>query len=165
MQAYPQGSGLEQPVRPDGPAPPSVVTAVRLMYAGAVLSAIEVIISLVLVSNVRKALRNAYPHYSSTRIHTLEIADIVGVVVIGLIGIALWLLMARLNAAGRGWARIVATVLFGIDTLLLLASFRRLHTGLGIGIIFDLIGWLIGLGAVIFLWRRESTAYFQQPLS
>ena len=27
--------------------------------------------------------------------------------------------------------------------------------------VFAIVTWLVGLGAVIMLWRRESTAYFK----
>ena len=38
-------------------------------------------------------------------------------IVLGLVAAALWLWMARANGHGRSWARILATVLFGLATL------------------------------------------------
>ena len=38
-------------------------------------------------------------------------------VVVGLIGIALWIWMAQMNKRGRNWARITSTVFFALDTL------------------------------------------------
>ena len=30
-----------------------------------------------------------------------------------------------------------------------------------LGLVFPVLTWLIGLGAVVFLWRRESTEFFK----
>ena len=49
---------------------------------------------------------------------------------------------------------------FGIDTLDLLAVFRG--SAGAISAVFAIVTWLVGLGAVIMLWRRESTAYFKR---
>ena len=77
----------------------------------------------------------------------------------GLIGAALWLWMAQSCRAGKSWARIVSTVLFGIDTLSVIASFARVTNGAA-GRIFSIVIWLVGLAAIILLWQRESSAYF-----
>jgi hypothetical protein len=157
-QPYPAGGGADQlPGRP--PMPQSVVNAVKLMYAGAVISAIEVVITLTTIGSLKSAIVKAYPHYSAAKVHDLEVAGIAGIVVSGLIGIALWLVVARLNAAGRNWARIVAAVLFGINTIELISLFARPHAL--IGMLFAVLLWIIGLAAIVLLWRRESTAYFR----
>ena len=83
------------------------------------------------------------------------------VIVVGIIGVGLWVWMARMNLKGRNWARITGTVLFGIDTLLDLLGLVRGSTG-AISAVFAIVIWLVGLGAVIMLWRRESTAYFKR---
>jgi hypothetical protein len=80
------------------------------------------------------------------------------VVIEAVIAIGLWLWMARANAAGRNYARITGTVLFVVYTLFLLLDLRR--PSVGIGLIFAALVWLAGLGAVIMLWRRESSEYF-----
>jgi hypothetical protein len=45
--------------------------------------------------------------------------------------------------------------------LFLVLSLARPHASLGL--VFNLLVWLAGLGAVIMLWRSESSAYFSQP--
>jgi hypothetical protein len=157
-QPYPTAGGPE-PTQERPPLPQSVANAVKLMYAGAALSVIEIIISLATIHAVKRAIERAFPHYTTTRVHNLEVFDIALVVISGLIGVALWLLMARLNASGRSWARIVASVLFGIDTLELVSVFARPHAVLGL--LFAVLMWLVGLGAIILLWRKDSSAYFQ----
>ena len=80
------------------------------------------------------------------------------IVVVGIIGVGLWLWMARMNLKGRNWARITGTVFFGLNTLDLLGVFRSASA---VSAVFAIVTWLVGLGAVIMLWRRESTAYFK----
>jgi hypothetical protein len=50
-------------------------------------------------------------------------------------------------------------VFFGIDTLVMLLSFARPEVALDK--IYPLLVWLIGLGATIYLWRRDSSAFFK----
>jgi len=133
--------------------------AVRFMYAGAALSAIEIIIGLTTIGSLKSAIRSQYPHYTTSQIHTAEVAGVVVAVVIGAIAIGLWLWMAWANGRGRNWARIIATVLFAFNTVDLLTLVARPHSA--ISLVFALLVWLVGLGAIFFLWQRESTAYFQ----
>ena len=156
-QPYPSGS--QEPLPQAGGPPQPVRTAVLFMYAGAALSVIEIIIGAVTVGSLRSAIRSQYPNYSTSQIHAAEVAGVVAAVVIGAIAVGLWLWMAWANGRGRGWARIVATVLFALNTIDLLALVARPHSA--IGLLFAGLVWLAGLGAIFFLWQRESSAYFQ----
>ena len=156
-QPYPTSAQPSQPPQRQEP-PRSVQTAVKCMYAGAALSLISLIVGLTTVGSIKSAIQKAYPNDTSSQIHKIEVADIVIVVIIALIGIGLWIWMARANQAGHSYARIVGTVFFGIDTLLILANFARPHASLGL--VFSLLVWLAGLGAVLFLWHKESGPYF-----
>ena len=142
-----------------GPAPASVRRAVYLMYAGAVVYLISGIVGVV-------SLRNAgpgSPFYagsdgSSSGSGTGGGAIIATVLISILIPILLWLWMAWKCKAGRPWARIASTVLFGLGTLatlLALASTTGFWAPLGL-----IAGWLAGLGATILLWQRSSSWYF-----
>lgn len=145
-------------VRDQLPVPQSVLNAAKCMYTGAAVSAIEVIISLTTIGGLRSAIHHAYPHYSAAKVHTLEIEGVAGLVISGLLGVGLWVLVARLNLSGRHWARILASVLFGINTLELLTTFTRPSTLLGL--VFAVVLWVVGLAAIVFLWRRESSQFF-----
>src|SRR6266581_2792783 len=158
-QPYPSTGQPPEPQRPR--VPKSVQTAVKLMYAGAALSLIELIVGLTTIGSVKTAIRKAYPHYTSTQLHTAEVASIVLGVIVGLIAIGLWLWMARASGAGHNYARITGTVFFGLNTLFLLLSLARPHASLGL--VFNVLVWLVGLGAVIMLWRKESAPYFSRP--
>jgi len=157
-QPYPTG-GQGPVTPPQGPAPQPVFTAVRLMYAGAVLNAIEIILGLVTIGSLRSAIRVQYPKYSASQIHATEVATIAGGVVIGAIAIGLWLWMAWANGRGKSWARIVATVLFALNTIDLLVLIARPYSA--VSLVLNLLVWLAGLGAIFFLWQRQSSAYFQ----
>ena len=158
---YPStGAGGQLPETPVGAEPPrSVQTAVRLMYAGAIISGISFILGLVTIGSVRHTLEKDYPSYSATKISTLVNAEIAIVVVAGIIGVGLWLWMAWANKRGKNWARITGTVFFGLYTLDLV--FVAARSASGISTVFAIVTWLVGLGATIMLWRRDSTAYFK----
>jgi hypothetical protein len=70
----------------------------------------------------------------------------------------MWIWLAAANRAGKNWARITASVIFGLDTVLVLADLSRpepLLSRLG-----SLVIWLIGLGVIVPLWRRQSSDYY-----
>ena len=162
-QQYPT-SGYVQPPQPRPVAPSSIRTAVKLMYAGAVLSALSFIVGLATLGSLRQAIINASNKpLTATQLHAAEVAGVVVIVLAGLVGVSAWLWMAWKNGRGRSWARIVATVLFGLDTLSLLSAIFRPNTG-GTKIIGLLI-WLVGLGATIYLWRPDANLYFKQSES
>jgi len=156
---YPSSGQAPAPQRP--PMPNSVLTAVRLMYAGAALTFIELIVLLATVGSLKADIIRQYPHYTASQVHTAEVAYIIGAVVQAIVAVGLWLWMARASAAGRNYARITGTVFFGLNTLFLLLSLRAPHVG--VGLVFYVLVWLAGLGAVIMLWRSESAPYFSQP--
>jgi ABC-type transport system involved in cytochrome bd biosynthesis fused ATPase/permease subunit len=165
-QPYPTGSaGNVMPQR--GPQPSSLQNAVRLMYAGAALGALGVIFTLAFSGRIKSAVGTAARNanrtlksegkstLSASQIHSLETFTIEFLVAVLVIGVLLWVWMAWANGKGSGWARIVATVLFVLNTLYLVFAASRA----GITAIFVGLSWVIGLVAIILLWRRESTEY------
>jgi hypothetical protein len=157
VQPYPSSGKPVELQRP--PAPQSVANAVKLMYAGAAVSTISLVISLADISGTKAAIRKARPSLTATQVNQLNTFIITSAIVSGVLGIALWLWMARANNQGKNWARILSTVLFGLATLDLLSVFGQPKTLLGL--VFPLLTWLIGLGAVFLLWRPDSTAFFK----
>jgi hypothetical protein len=158
-QPYPTGGGANQmgmTERP--PAPPSMRTAVKFMYAGAALSAISLIVGLATIGSLKSAIKSADPSFTASQVHSAEVVGVSTVVIFGLIGIGLWIWMARANSAGRPWARVVASVLFGISTLELLLSGARANSAFNL--VFEGLVWLIGLGAIVFLYRKDSSEYY-----
>lgn len=152
-----------QPAGPGSPQPPPAVRyAAWFMYAGAILTAISGVVS-GLAS--RTGAIGAGRHLTQRQLQALAAGGVVVTIVYSLMVIALWLVLAWAARQGRGWARVTGSVLFGINTLLLLLNLvARVKTGTGGGVglasVPALLVWLAGLGAVIMLWRRESSAYF-----
>ncbi len=155
-QPYPTAGQGPPPQRPEPPR--SVLNAVKLMYAGAAISAISFIVGLTTVGSLKSAIRTADPSLTPSQVNAGVTFALVIVGFFGLLGIGLWLWMAWANRGGRKWARIVATVFFGLDTLGLVSAIARPHTV--ISLVLTLLIWLVGLGAIILLWNSESSAYF-----
>jgi hypothetical protein len=160
-QRYPTGSqGPVAPVAPpEPPAPQSVLNAVKIMYVGAALSVIQFIVGLTTIDSYRSALRSAYPNYSDAQIHTTLVAGVTVLVVGNVIEIGLWVWMAWANGRGRSWARIVAGVLFAINTIQFFYVLATPHTA--VSLVFAVLVWLAGLGATYFLWQKDSSGYIQ----
>jgi hypothetical protein len=157
-QPYPT-SGFDQAPQQRPEAPPSIRMAVRLMYGGAVLSAVSFIVGLATVGSLRQAIIKASNKTLTTsQIHTAEVAGVSVIVVLGLIGVGLWLWMAWANGRGRSWARVIASILFGFNTLGLLSTVIR-PAAIGTKI-FDVLVWLVGLGAIVYLWRPDASEYY-----
>jgi hypothetical protein len=144
--------------------PASLKRAVVLMWAGAALFVSFVVIQAVLSASDLK--------YIFVAAEALQLCVIP----------ALWAWMALANNRGLAWARIVATVLFGLYTIPLILSIYSLVTRAGAAstagrpaahvITINLMGptWtyppvtILGYGvaawATILLWRRSSTEYY-----
>jgi len=156
-QPYPSSGKPVEPERRS--APPAVLNAVKLMYVGAAVSTVSLVISLVNISDTKAAIRKARPTLTAAQVNQLNTFIIALAVVSGVIGVALWLWMARKNGQGKNWARILSTVLFALATLDLFGVVSQPKTALGL--IFPVLTWLVGLGAVVLLWRKESTEFFK----
>ena len=157
VQPYPSSGKPVEPAQPA--APPAVLNAVKLMYAGAAVSTVSLVVSLVDIGGTKAAIKKARPSLTATQVSQLNTLIITLAVVSGVIGVALWLWMAKANSQGRNWARILSTVLFGLATLDMFGVLREPKTLLGL--VFPVLTWLVGASAVFFLWRPESTAFFK----
>ncbi|HKB32079.1 MAG TPA: hypothetical protein VKD26_14745 [Streptosporangiaceae bacterium] len=155
---YPGSGG--HVVRPEGePAPPAILNAVKLMYAGAAVSIVGLIIGLATAGGLKSAIRKARPKLTTAQVNSSATFLVVATVVIGLIGAGLWLWMAWANKRGRPWARILSSVFFAIATLNTVAGFSQ--PGDALSKILTVLVWLVGLGAIILLWRPESSAFYK----
>ena len=149
---------MPEPSRP--PIPQSVTRAVQVMYAGAAASLIGIIVDMTTLSSTKTEIHNRNPDLTATQLNNAEHVAIGLFIVSGLIGAALWFWMAQSCKAGKGWARIVSTVLFAIATINVVVGASAVPGG-GAVRIYGIVVWLIGLAAIILLWQRPSSDYFK----
>jgi hypothetical protein len=137
------------------------------MYAGAVVTAAQLITGLALIIvDIQAAARGRFLGHNLTQMRPLVIT---AWIVFGLAAVSLWLWMARANGHGRNWARILSTVLFGLATLQLPGAFTQptSHAGPGATVLYYAVAvlfvaaWLAGAAAVWLLWRPDSSAFFK----
>jgi hypothetical protein len=172
-QPYLSSAQPPRPAQPAQPPPPPrppapVLTAVKLMYAGAAVSAVETIIGLALiVVDLKAAASGRFLGHSVTEPQMRPLIITVWIA-FGLLGIALWLWMARANGQGRNWARILSTVLFVLATLQLRhPQPQGSPAGFGVTVLYygiavlSVAAWLAGAAAVWQLWRPASSAFFR----
>ncbi len=102
--------------------------------------------------------------YSSTSPGTATVhsaSPVAAGIIAGVIAAGLWLWMAWKTGAGRGWARVLSTVFFGFMCVGLLGGLIGLAGGAVLAFVFTLAEWGVGLAAVIYLWKRESSEFFE----
>ena len=143
------------------PAPPAPVQqAARYMLVGAVVTAIWQIYWIVVTAAHKASLTNANGKpVTNSQMAAIILTTIVFTVLIS----AIWVLVARLNQAGKSWARWAATVLFALWSYSTYRSIPLVTRG-GywiVNIIIMLAIWLIGLAVIYLLWRPDSTAFFK----
>jgi hypothetical protein len=149
-------SAWGDPAPPSEP-PASIRRAAILMYVGAALSVLGLLFTLLARDDIRDAIED---NDSSLSADDVDAATnlIVGVgVVVGILGAALWLWMAYANKAGRSWARVVATVLGGLNILFTLFS---LSGGGGLNLIINVLTIALAAYILYLLYRPESSAYY-----
>lgn len=139
-------------------APASVSSAMRLMYAGAVVEAVYFVVSLASLGSVKSQLHNDNHKLTPSQINSVFEYLIVTTIIFGLIGIGLWLLMARGAGQRRRWSQIISTILFGLYTLEAVLTFSE--TRAIVTIVFVGLTWVIGGATVYMLWKPDAKAYF-----
>lgn len=166
--AYPQYPG-QGPMPAKPPVPQPLQTAFYLMLAGAALQVVGMIVTAAELAKIRGLIRGQNLGFTDTEIRTRATAILIGTVIGGLIRVGLWIWMAFANRDGKGWARITSTVFFGISTLgvvvaLAISGVSVANTARisGLDTILSVLTWLVGLGAVILLWNRQTGMYFEQ---
>jgi hypothetical protein len=136
--------------------------ALVLMGLGAAASLGSAIAALATKDAVRNAMEHARKHPSGDLLTTAVNTTVAMSAVAGLVGVALWLIVAGGSWKGNEWARTTGSVLFGLDTLDLLIGPAGLRA-VGSNVTRALSGiiWLIGLSVIVLLWQRSSTAFFK----
>jgi hypothetical protein len=163
-QSPQQSAQFEAPVA--RAVPQSVTRAVQVMYVGALASLVGVILDLLTRHSLRTyisqhATRNG-KRLTAAQVGDTYHAELVVLVVVGLIGIALWIWMAQMNKRGRNWARVTSTVFFALNTLGAIGGLAGgAVTGGSVNRFYGIVVWVIGGIAIILLWQRTSSEYFK----
>lgn len=143
--------------------PASIVKAKYAMWAGAVMQLLAIPVELLMRGQTREiveeSLRDSGVAYDASTVDTAVAAALGFGVVLSVIGAALWLLMALLTSKGKGWARIVAAVLYGLYVVSFLFGFVQPNPP--ITLVLNVVVLIIGGVATFFLWRKDSTAWFR----
>jgi serine/threonine kinase PknH len=155
--------------------PGNVHTAIRLMYAGFVVTVLDVVLSLLVLgrythdANVAK---NAAATYTTIRefdraatqttiMHnqnTMAGAMTIGLVA-GLIGLVCWAWLAVATRRGNGWTRVAGTALLAIYSICTLIVVFGSHRDPGPQFTTVLV-WAIGVATVIPLWSQQARDFF-----
>lgn len=144
--------------------PPSIRLAVRLMYVGAVLSVLEIVIAWTtrnqLHDRIVDSLRNTDRTLTAHQVDSLVTVSLAVATVLGLAGVGLWIWMATENGAGRSWARVVATVLGGLNVLSLLTTVGAGRSS-AVSTVASLVSLVLSVVILVLLWRRESGEFYR----
>jgi hypothetical protein len=155
--------------------PGNVHTAIRLMYIGFVVTALDVVLSLTAIGRYTDA-ANAAKYAASNLSARGEIRQaalksaiwhtqnqMVGAMAIGfaadILGLACWAWLAVATRRGNGWTRVAGTVLLGIYSICTLLVVFGTHNDLGPQFT-TLVVWGLGVAAVIPLWSQQAREFF-----
>lgn len=150
---------------PAGPVsqPRSIANAVKLMYVGAALSVVGILITLFMRDTIReqveKGAADAGRDMSPSDVDAAVAVAVGFSVVVGLLGVGLWLWMAWANGRGKKWARIVATVFFALSLVSFLLSL--LQSPPPLSLVSSIVSVLLGATIIYLLYRPESTQYYE----
>jgi hypothetical protein len=142
--------------------PWSIWYAVRLMWAGAVLSLVGVVLAFATIDDVKRKiaadLRDQHK-YSQHDVDALSQNLVASTTLGSLLAAVMWLWMARANRAGKRWARAIATTLGALN----LAWFAVSITAEGVTVAQLVLSGLIvlvGVAVLALLWHRDSGDYY-----
>jgi hypothetical protein len=152
--------------------PGNVRTAIRLMYAGFVVTLLDVLLSLLALGRYARdasAAQTAADGALNARRAAVETAimhnqnTMAGAMAIGLtaavLGLACWVWLAMATRRGNGWTRIAATALLGIYSICTLIVVLGTHGDHGPQFT-TVVVWAIGMAAVIPLWSQQARDFF-----
>ena len=159
----PPGGGYPGTPGADVPQPGPIRLAVRLMWAGGGLSLLSLVVGIATLGGVKDEIRDQLakdnPNVSQSTVDAAYAIGVTSVVVGGALSVLLWLWMAWKNGQGRSWARVVATVLGGLNLLFTLLATTRPAVE-PVSLVFSLINLVLAIVILVLLWRKESSEFY-----
>jgi hypothetical protein len=141
--------------------PPKVHTAVRLMYAGFAVTALDVVLSLVALgrythdANIAKKIGATAAQGTAN-----QMADAIAIGLIAdLLGLACWAWLAVATRRGNGWTRIAGAVLLGIYSICTLTVVFGTKRDPG-AVLTTIVVWSLGVATVIPLFSEQARDFF-----
>jgi hypothetical protein len=156
VQPYPSEAKEPRRQAPSVPAP--VRNAVKVMYLGAVAQVAYAVVFIATASATKEAIRVKHPHYTAHQLAQTQRGAVIVGVVVGMIGVALFIWIAQQCQRGKSWARIVAAVLL-VLAVIGAASGRTPEASADRVVAVVIV--VIGLVALVLLWLPQSSAYFE----
>lgn len=158
LPSFQPGADAGQPAPAARPEPPSsILNAVKLMFVGAGLSALGIIFSFTTTDQIRDQLAESDSSLTGDDLDTAVNISIGVAIFVGLIAIGLWIWMALANRRGASWARIVATVLGGLNILFTLFGLTQ---ATGLTTVVSLVSIVLAAVIIWLLFRPESSQYY-----
>lgn len=172
----PPGDPWEPRDRPNEPMPPppyaevqqerpqAVETAFKLWLINVALGLVSAVVALTMMDQlIDEAARQQNIRVTAEADAIVQTAVVVGIV-FGLVLVAIWLAVAFQMRKGRNWARIVLAVLGGIGVIMSVIGMGDAFSmpgvaGFTLGIL-EIASTLLVIGAIYFMFRPESNAYF-----
>jgi hypothetical protein len=141
--------------------PPDVLIAIRLMYAGFVATALDVLLSLLVLGRYVKAANQARDlnHLAVMDAQNVMADSIAVGLIADVLGLACWAWLAVAARRGNGWTRAAGTVLLVIYTVCTLFVVFGTHRDPGPQFTSVLV-WAIGVATVIPLWSQQARDFF-----
>ncbi|GAB4062937.1 hypothetical protein GCM10028777_04460 [Angustibacter speluncae] len=147
--------------------PSTVQYAVYLMYAGAALAIVQMLLAFVLIGQTRLLVEEELASQGlsgsdipSGAVDTAITFGIVVGVISGVVGASLWILNAVFCGRGANWSRIFGTVLAGLYVISFLISLTSAAPA--VTRVVSVLSLLVAIAAVVLLWQRPSNLFFQQ---
>jgi hypothetical protein len=148
-------SALRMHLRPRVPlSHRSLLTAVRLMYLGAVAEFATAITLVATIDDVKANVVTRNPGLTDVEWHAVVAGQLEPKAVAAGVAVGFWLWMAWALGRGLRWARIAFAIFFGLNTFSLLdgliqgsAVYARADLAVGIGL------WLVELASVALIFR------------
>jgi len=164
MPTYPTGSGpaANQMGAPRRPTPTDVLTSVKLWFASIAVGLLGGILGYVLSDTTAAVKKLSETDTSGLTEAQLQAAVNIGLVValvLTLVMLGLQILFVFKMKAGRGWARIVLTVLAAFSAISTLMS---LTGGFTVSTAFSLVSLGLVVAAVVFMFRPAANPYFSK---
>ncbi len=155
--------------------PGNVRTAIRLMYAGFVVTVIDLLLSLMVLGRYAhdaNTAKNKAATYAALGVRVREAnqtADMhtqnvmAGAMAVGVaadvLGLACWVWLAVATRRGHGWTRVAGAILLGIYSVCALIVVFGTHRDPGAQFT-TVVVWAIGVATIIPLWSQQARDFF-----